>query len=187
MGDLENALITVFASITGLKPETGAIRLAYEDNSAPSWSHTEDVLAFFLTPVSASIDQDYEEELKGNTLKPNTFTRKTFQTQVIEANLSFYGPHCRELANRLRVLIQKDDLRRPLTTIKAFPVLKTPPARYVPYEYNKQWWQRADMTLTFNWQTILTEEVNKIESANIIIKTEKGEIRNVDITTNTGS
>lgn len=186
MTDLENALITVFASITGLKDSDGSIRLAYEDNSAPSWSHTEDVLTFYLTPVSASIDQDYGEELI-NKVNTHLFTRKTYQTQVVEANLSFYGPHCRELANKLRVLIQKDDLRRPLTTIKAFPVLKTPPARYVPYEHNKQWWQRADMTLTFNWQTILTEEVNKIESANIIIKTEKGEIRNVDITPNTGS
>ena len=185
MTALENALIQVFASLTGLKPETGAIRLAYEDYSAPSWSHTEDVLAFFLTPVSALIDQDYEEELTSKNL--HTFTRKTFQTQVIEANLSFYGPNCRELANKVRVLIQKDDLRRPLTTIKAYPVLKTLPARYIPYEFNKQWWQRADMTLTFNWQTTLTEEVNKIESADIIIKTEKGETRYVDITPNTGS
>lgn len=184
MTDLENALITVFASITGLQPEKGAIRLAYEDESAPSWSHTEDVLAFFLTPVSAPIDQDFYESLAVNNSK---FTRKTLQTQVIEANLFFYGPHCRELANKLRVLIQKEDLRRPLTSIKAFPVLKTPPARYVPYEFNKQWWQRADMTLTFNWQTTLTDEVNRIESANIIIETEKGEIRNVDITSNTGS
>lgn len=178
---LENALIEVFSNLTGLDPNKGEIRLAYEDNSAPAWGNTENGLAFYLTPVSASIDQDYEEELISVEDK---FTRKTYQTQVIEANLFFYGPNCIELANKVRVLIQKDDLRRPLTSIKAFPVLKTSPARYVPYEFNKQWWKRADMTLTFNWQTILADEVNKIKSANIIIKTEKGETRDV-ITSNT--
>ena len=181
---LENALITVFANITGLDPNKGEIRLAYEDNSAPSWGNTENGLSFYLTPVSASIDQDYEEKLVSTNDK---FARTTYQTQVIDAELYFYGPNCLELANKTRVLIQKDDLRRPLTSIKAYPVLKTPPARYVPYEFNKQWWKRADMTLTFNWQTTLADEVNKIKSANIIIKTEKGETRDVDITPNTGS
>ena len=182
MTELENALITVFANLTHLDPNKGEIRLAYEDNSAPSWNHEEDGLAFFLTPVSETIDQDYEEKLAHANDK---FSRVTYQTQVIEANLSFYGPNCRELANKVRVLIQKEDLRRPLTTIKAFPVLKTPPARYIPYEFNKQWWKRVDLTLVFNWQTILADEVNKIKSANIIIKTEKGEKRDVNITSNT--
>lgn len=181
---LEDALISVFSSITGLPTNNGAIRLAYDENPGPSWKHTEDVLAFYLTPVSVTLDQDISEEL---TKVGDIFHRRTLQTQVIEANLSFYGPNCRELANRLRILIQKEDLRRPLTSIKAFPVLKTPPARYIPYEYNKQWWQRTDMTLTFNWQTDIIDTVNTIESAEIIIEQEKGEFRNVNITPNSGS
>lgn len=184
MRRLEDALIEVFASITGLDPNKGEIRVAYAENPGPSWKHTEDVLTFYLAPISDTYDQDQEETL---TPGGEIFGRTTRHTQVIEANLSIYGPESRLIADRLRVLIQKEDLRRPLTSIKAFPVLKTPPARYVPYEYNKQWWQRTDMTLTFNWQTDVVDSVNRIMSANIIFKTEKGETRHADITTNTGS
>lgn len=181
MIELENALVEVIANITGLNPNNGEIRVAYADNPGPSWKHTDNVVTLYLTPVSASPDQDFSEELK-LTPGSTTFNRKTFQTQVIDVNLSIYGPSCRELANRLRVLVQKEDLRRPLTSIKAFPVLKTPPATYVPYEHNKQWWQRTDMTLTFNWQTELVESVNQILSASVRIFTEKGEHTNANTT-----
>lgn len=180
MRELENALIEVFQNITQLDPNKGQIRVAYADNPGPSWKHTDEVLSFFLTSVSDSYDQDNFETYTNNE-------RGIYYTQVIDVNISIYGSTSRELASKLRVLIQREDLRRPLTRIKAFPVLKTPPPRYVPYEYNKQWWQRTDLTLTFNWFTSYKDRVEYFESANIGIYTDKGDYRYVDVTTKTRS
>lgn len=184
MIQFENALISTLAKITELDPDQGQIRVAYTDEPGPSWKHTEDVICFYLEAVSSPYDQDCFETM--TPAIPN-YIRKTDTTQVINANLSLYGPHCRELANRIRVLIQKNDYREALTNIEAFPVLKTPPAQYIPYEYNKQWWQRTDMTLTFNWLTHIVEQINTFESAEIGIYKDKGDSKHADITIDSGS
>lgn len=175
----EDAITSTLAKITNLKTNRGEIRVAYADESAPSWKHTDDVIAFYLTPVSGVYGEDSFEKY---TRSGDLFSRTTTHTQIIEVNLSIYGPHCRELADRIRILIRKGENRSELTKIKAFPVSKTPTVNYVPYEYNQQWWQRTDMTLTFNWQTDFVDTVNTIKSASIGIYTEKGEYENVNIT-----
>lgn len=184
MRKLEDALIKTLAYITELSPNKGQIRIAYADEPGPSWKHTENVVCFYLEAVSDPMDQDYHESFESTE---NGYLRRTRNTQVIEAHLSFYGPKCRELANRTRILIQKSDFRGALDKIEAFPVLKTPPAQYIPYEYNKQWWQRTDMTLTFNWLIEFVEQINTIESADIGIYKDKGESKYADITINSGS
>lgn len=180
MRELENALIKVFSNLTGLDANKGQIRVAYADNPGPSWKHTDTVLSFFITPVSDSYDQDAYDTIERDT-------RKMTYTQVLNVDISVYGPQSREIASRLRVLIQREDLRHPLTKINAFPVVKTPPPRYVPYEFNKQWWQRTDLDLTINWLTQYIDEPTYFESANIGIHTDKGDYRNVNITAETSS
>lgn len=179
MIQFEDALTKTLANLTNLKPNKGQIRVAYADESAPSWKHTDDVICFYLTPVSGTYGEDSFEKY---TLNGSSFNRGTTHTQIIEVNFNIYGPHCRELADLIRILIRKSENRSALTAIKAFPVSKAPTVNYVPYGYNQQWWQRADMTLTFNWQTDYADTVNTINSATIGIYTDKGDHENVNIT-----
>lgn len=180
--ELENAFIAVASRITGLDPNKGEIRVAYAEEPAPSWKHTDNVIAFYVNPLDDLYGEDFFESEITNE---ENITRNTTFTDVVQLAISCYGPKSREFAKKLQVYIQKRDYRKELTSIGAFPVLKTPSPKYVPYEYNKQWWQRTDLELTLNVETTFTDQVNFLESANISVITDKGEQRNVNITDKT--
>lgn len=179
--ELENGFMECFASIlTGLSSSNGTLRISYSQEVGPSWKHNENVLSFYLSPLSDVYDQDIFTEENYNE-ETDQIDRKIQFTNVIDVNCSFFGPLCRENARKLQVLIQKAEYREPLTKLSVFPVLKRPPVRYLPYEYNKQWWQRADLVLTFNCFDTVEDSINTFKSAVIKI-TDTGETRDVDIT-----
>lgn len=174
--NLENAFITAVAKITGLDPNKGQIRVAYAEEPAPSWKHTDDVIAFYIEPLAEEYAEDYYE----TTVEDNDkLTRTTTFTDVVKINVSCYGPNSRIYAKKIQVYIQKNDYRRALAQIGAYPVLKSPSPKYIPYEYNKQWWQRTDLELTFNVKTNFTDTTNFIKSVNISVITDKGDTRDV--------
>ena len=174
--NLENAFITAVAKITSLDPNKGQIRVAYAEEPAPSWKHTDDVVAFYIEPLAEEYAEDYYET---SVEKDDKLTRTTTFTDVVKVNISCYGPNSRLYAKKIQVYIQKNDYRRALAQIGAYPVLKSPSPRYVPYEYNKQWWQRTDLELTFNVKTNFTDTTNFIKSVNISVITDKGDTRDV--------
>ena len=174
--NLENAFIQSVAKITGLDPDKGEIRVAYAEEPAPSWKHTDNVVAFYINPIQNEYAEDYFETLETTEDK---LTRETAFTDVVQIVVSCYGPKSREFAKKIQVYIQKSDYRIFMARIGAYPVLKSPSPRYVPYEYNKQWWQRTDLELTFNVKTIFTDTTNFIKSVNISVITDKGETRDV--------
>lgn len=173
---LENTIITALSKITGLDPDKGEIRVAYAEEPAPSWKHTDNVVAFYLEPIQDEYAEDYFETHKKTEDK---LTRTTTFTDVVKCNLSCYGPNSRLNAKKIQVYIQKSDYRIDLARIGAYPVLKSPSPRYVPYEYNKQWWQRTDLELTFNVKTTFTDTTNFLKSVNISVITDKGDTRYV--------
>lgn len=175
--NLENAFIKAVTKITGLDPNKGEIRVAYAEEPAPSWKHTDNVVAFYVNPIQDEYGEDYYDNLKNN--QKDSLDRSTTFTDVVQLVVSCYGPRCREFAKKIQVYIQKSDYRIDLSKIGAYPVLKSPSPRYVPYEYNKQWWQRTDLELTFNVKTTFTDTTNFIKSVNISVITDKGETRDV--------
>ena len=182
--NLENAITEVLANITGLDPNKGEIRLAYSQQGQPSWRHTDTVVAFYLTPSNDPFDQDITDKY-GYNQESDVFDKKALFTQVIECKISCYGPRCKSLATLIRADIQSDENRLSLSKVNIYPVPKVPPPTFAPYEYNKQWWYRADVSILFNVYTIITSQINRIASANITIKTKEIGETNVNITPKT--
>lgn len=176
--EIENALIEAFTKITDLNPSKGEIRVSYQDMTQPSWKHSDTVLSFHLSPVANLYSEDVDVTFKGS--EHTLLKMENKFTSVLDCSISVFGPICRETAERVRVLIQHELFRAPLTKKRIYPVLKTPSPRYVPYEYNKQWWQRADITLTLNVENVIEiDNVPAIESVQIGIITDTGERRDV--------
>lgn len=178
--ELEDAVTKVLANITGLDPDKGEIRLAYSQQGQPSWKHTDTVVAYYLTPSNDPYDQDIDSTYKYKS-DVDVFDKKDIFTQVLECRISCYGPNCKSLATLIRAAIQSDENRLELSKVNIYPVPKIPPYRYVPYEYNKQWWLRADVFLLLNVYTTLSSEVQRITSANIKVKPDNTTIGEIDV------
>ncbi len=178
--DLEDAITKALSNITGLDPNKGEIRLAYSQQGQPSWRHTDTVVAYYLTPSNDPYDQDITDTYKNNI--SGNIDKKEIFTQVLECRISCYGPNCKSLATLIRAAIQSDENRLELSKVNIYPVPKVPPYRYVPYEYNKQWWLRADVFLLLNVYTTISNHVEKLESAQVkLVTKEIGEL-DVDVT-----
>lgn len=158
-----NGLIEVFSDITGLDPNKGEIRRAYQLQSQPGWRHTDNVISFWLTNNSDIYHEDIMDsyDFSGPMVKNSTFT------QVLSCNISCYGPNSKDMALLIWAGIQSDENRLALSKLKIYPVPKNAPPNYVPYQYNNQWWNRTDITLIFNVYTNISNEINSIKSVEI--------------------
>lgn len=172
---LEDIITGWLASLTGLDPNKGQIRIAYGVDNYPSWKHTDTVVAYYLQPVTDTFGEDiFEDYQYSNDL--NKFRESNSFTQVYDCLISVYGPECKTLATLIRTNYLLDEKRIDLSKSGIYPVKGTPPCNYVPYEFNSQWWQRADVTIRMNVHTVLTSEIEAIQSANIkVITHETGE------------
>lgn len=170
----ENIITKWLSSLTGLDYNKGQIRVAYGQDNYPSWNHNDTIIAYYLQPTmdvyGEDIMDDYDYQNSGKFNKTSTFT------QVYDCNISIYGPECRTLATLIRTNYLLDEKRLELSKSGIYPVKGTPPCNYIPYEFNSQWWKRADVTIKMNVHTTLTSQVEKIQSANIkVITHETGE------------
>lgn len=179
----EDIVTNLLASNTGLDPNKGEIRVAYSQNNYPSWKHTDTVVAYYLQPVDDVYGEDVIDSYRyrdGETIKP--FNKSTTFTRVYDCIISVYGPECRSLATIISKSFLSDENRLELSKSKIYPVPKTPPPNYVPYEFNSQWWQRADVTIRLNVLTTLTSQVEAIQSVNIKVITKETGEKDVNIT-----
>lgn len=167
--EIESLLVDTFANLTGLDPNKGEIRLAYQQQSQPGWRHTDSVIAFYINSSQNQYNEDITDNYFYNEDNDNFDKESTF-TRVIDCNISCYGPLSRDLATKLWAGIQSDENRLNLSKAGIYPVPKVPSPTYMPYEYNQQWWERSDVTLQFNVLTKLIHTVNKLDSVDITIK-----------------
>lgn len=176
---LEDIITTWLADLTGLDPNKGEIRIAYGQDNYPSWSHNDTVVAYYLQPV----DDVYGEDVHSNYSEHSgtQFNKSDSFTQVYDCNISVYGPECRTLATLIRTNYLLDEKRLILSRSGIYPVKGTSPCRFVPYEFNSQWWKRADVTIRMNIHSVLTSQVGMIQSANIKVITKETGETDVDI------
>ena len=176
---LEDIITRWLGDLTGLDPNKGEIRVAYGQDNYPSWTHNDTVVAYYLQPVydvyGEDIHSDYTEYSETKFDKEDVFT------QVYECNISVYGPECRTIATLIRTNYLMDEKRLALSRAGIYPIKGTPPCNFVPYEFNSQWWKRADVTIKMNVHTVLTSQVGIIQSANIKVITHETGEKDVDI------
>ena len=178
---LEDIITRWLGDITGLDPNKGEIRVAYGQDNYPSWNHTDTVVAYYLQPSNDIYGEDISSDYKYQNSNRPLFNKKDYFTQVYECNISVYGPECRTLATLIRTNYLLDEHRLALSKAGIYPIKGTPPCSFVPYEFNSQWWKRADVTIRMNIYSVLTSQVEAIQSANIKIITKETGETDVDI------
>lgn len=179
LAQIRALLFEVVSEITSLTG-AGQIRHAFPPNGQPAWKITDDVICIHLEPVDHPFDKDrhYLED----TSDPDYADIQVFYTRVLAATFYLYGPNSFDLADTLRHGILMETYRSILAAEQIYPVPLIGPARRVPYLFAGQWWDRQDLTVTFNVGTQRAVEVPYIESANIEIHTEAGLQRTVIVT-----
>lgn len=152
-------------NILGYDPELfktkPPVRQTYQRDGAPDWTVDDDVC--FLTYGDAEdetvrpIHETYEKTDEG-------FIRHCRMNHVLKITFTAYGEHAHENLNLIRRSIY--DGNKDLRDAGIWHVPTDTAVHYVPELYGGMWWERADMTLLFNYAYTWDEEIPAIEQVN---------------------
>lgn len=181
---IEEAFLPVIQTETQLAATS--VRRAYQGDQQPAVRINQNVAFVYFKPSNNSVfdnivetDHTLRDPVSGELSQGMDQTK--FYTRVFEGNFMFYGPDSYDLADLLRFRLTQSRAHETLATSEIYPVLGAGPPVRIPYEFNGQWWQRADFTQLFNIATTRTDIVNSFASARIDIVSEQGTIGVIDL------
>lgn len=153
------------------------IRIAWPTKGAPDWKINENVTFIRVYAV----DEPYNrlKDIRYQNNDQTSLKQIDNYTRVIAVSWVFYGPNSFDDADTLRSgLIRNERLRNN----KLHVVYNLAAPMRLPELYNDNWWERTDFTAYFYEEISRESTVPILSGAKVIIKTDKGDEENVDIT-----
>lgn len=162
---LEDLFGDVTELIIGKDIPPDNIRLTYPQDGQPNWAINEDIVFIRLfekeDEYAKQLDSIYESERA-------TVIKKSARTRVWEVQYVVYGPSANTNINKLKDGVFRQDVKRLLSGNGVFLIPDLSPCRRVPELFAGQWWNRWDLSLSFNeLYSLPDEDVGRIESVSI--------------------
>ncbi len=147
-------------------PACMPVRIAWPTTGAPAWKISEDVVFIRLIPRE---DDDYARQIDSEyKAHAATVIKKSSRTRIWEVQFVAYGPNAQTAVNKIKDGVFRQDIKRLLSESAVFLIPNMPPCRRVPELFAGQWWNRWDVSLTFNeLYQLPDEDVGRIESVEI--------------------
>lgn len=166
-----------------------AVRVGWQQQGQPAFKINEDTCVLTAYPENDDYSR-VRDALTAVNDSADTDTLNMEYTQVWRIHWTLYGPNAYD---RARLIVSSmsldwvhDYLAAPpspgLNPIYALASWDRP--KYVPENFQGQWWQRADVDLKFNELVLEATTVSTALSATIILNTDNGQTETVVIQTN---
>ena len=143
------------------------IRKMYPKNGAPDWTVDDNIVFLNLSPRDDDWGKQRDTVYKaaiGTTLK------RSLRTRVWDLAVNAYGPRSYEMVTAVKDGVFLEPIHAYLGKHQIYlvPLLQT------PIQSNEifagQWWERWNLTLTFNERYDITEDVNYYDKVTILPK-----------------
>lgn len=153
----------ILADIITENPERW-IRKMYPKNGAPDWTVDDNIVFLNLTPR----DDDYGKQRDSAYVGTDTtIMRHAMRTRVWDLAVNAYGPRAYEMVTAMKDGVFDQSIKMFLAKkdIYLVPLMQT--ERQANEIFAGQWWERWDITLTFNEKYVSTDDVGRIEEVSI--------------------
>jgi hypothetical protein len=169
--------------LLGFDPENpehaDKVRKSWPINGAPAWKKEDNITFLSVVetddPINRQIDTIY------TPVDTENLTETTGQTRVISVTWICYGPLSYTNAFTIKRKLYNPRLRAFLKQYKIYLVPEASKPNRVPELFAGQWWERCDFKAQFNVLTKFEETIKYIQSAEVQIIENRGELRNVGI------
>lgn len=109
-------------------------------------------------------------------------TQRTGYTRIMQVDYLIYGSDSYENAQAIRDGMFSPDIRYRLANQNLYLIPNMEAPKRSPELFATQWWERTDLTISFNELVIREPEVNPIDSAEVITQSDVGILSDVEIT-----
>ncbi|GHU70625.1 hypothetical protein FACS1894184_16330 [Clostridia bacterium] len=155
---LENVFWLAVAACLNLDPDAqetqSRIRISWpvesENGSNPGWGRDEDICFMRITEDITDQFGRLRDAFWEHDAETDVMTEYIKFTRVHTLHLIFYGPHSFDDAERVRVWMFREGVRRILRTNRLFPIPHNQRPMRVPELEGGVWWDRSDIQLTIN-------------------------------------
>jgi hypothetical protein len=160
------------------------VRISWPTEGAPAWKSTEDVVFLRITEEDDPINRQREVGIEDAS--DTTLDEATSYTRVVGLYLVFYGPNSFANAQTVRDGVFKDRYRWELAKDKIYLIPDIVAPRRIPEAFQSKYWERVDLEMRFNEKVVKYDEINIIESAEILVYNEEGLVSDetADVITN---
>lgn len=171
--DVFQKIITKIVSPTN-PTDPKRVRISYPTSGAPAWGITENVTFIQINSLNDPITKF--RDIEYSPTNSTTAARTATYTRVQEVHFIFYGPDSYDDADLVRHSLFLPDIKEELAKYNLYLITDVDPPTRFPELYNGQWWQRADFKARFNELIVRGSTVPYLQSAEVKIYNEKGEI-----------
>ena len=161
--ELENVFWEACAKILPAvidKPEK-FIRWRHPTNGAPDWTVSDNVL--FLNLMER--DEAYAKQRHNVFLTGATgeVTKRSMRTRTWDLYCTAYGPDSCEIVNLLKDGFFLLEIKKILADSSIYLVPYLPSCMQMSEVFAGKWWERWDLTLTFNEEHFTSEDVGAVQ------------------------
>lgn len=145
------------------------IRWKHPTEGMPDWTVTDNVLFLNLNER----DEEYGRQRNSIEKTENgTVIRYAMRTRVWDLACTAYGPLAYDMIDRLKDGFFFPEVQRLMSPENVFLVPYLPRCQQVNEIFAGQWWERWDITLTFNERYISKTDIGHIDEVTLVHNTE---------------
>ena len=157
------------------------VRISFEQDGMPPPLITDNLTYIRVFSVDDAVTRFVE---KSKTSKNETLANKVIKYyRVHEVFWTFYGSNSFDNADLIRSLFldSSNNYHAELINNNLGLILDVPAPVRIPELWQGRWWQRSDLRMRFNEQVTRISDVPYLVHGDIIIKTDTGKTKEVDI------
>lgn len=169
--ELQEVFYNLFTSMFNSSPPQCKFRWSWPTQGAPAFKVSDDVAFLKLYDIEGTLTGQREDSYSQNSGISNMATG---YTRVLRLDFIFYGPESWENATKVRNQIYWQENHDVLALSNLYLIPKFEPPRRVPELWQGQWYERSDLSMTFNELVVLNREVPYIEKVQVGVFDRKG-------------
>jgi hypothetical protein len=178
LAQLNTLFQTLTMTLLGLDPSAPdsakKVRIAWQQCGAPAWKITDDMVS--VRCLEADDPYNRQREVENSRIDDVTLNQATSYTRVNSVTWVFYGPNSYSNAQKVRSGIFYQENRDLLSRSNIYPIPDIVSPRRIPENENAQWWERVDLTISFNELVIENVTEGVITSVDIRFYDERGTV-----------
>jgi hypothetical protein len=143
------------------------VRIGWPQEGQPAWKIDEDVVFLRIWEDDDQINRSRDTDILD--IDGIIANIATSYTQVMRVQWTLYGPNAYANAKKIRNKIFSPLSHDTLAKQNLYLINDIQATRRIREMFTNQWWERCDLFIRFNELIIVNDEVNYIDSAEILI------------------
>jgi hypothetical protein len=166
--EFENLFPRMINLMLGWDYRDKKVRVAYSQTGAPAWG-VEDNLVFLYAKEVDNLYNRPREVTDIYEVSPDEFSSETNYTRVMQLFLTLYGTNATTNADTIRDSIFYPEFKLLLDQQKVYLIHDIAAPRRAPEYWEGLWYERVDMSMTFNELIVRSISVPRITSIDVAI------------------